>query len=816
MSTPLAELVKRIKPENTVLFFGAGSSIPSGAPSVDKVKQCFSRSLNIDPQDYSLSEFASIYEQTYSRGAMIGSLRSLFKNITPTGSLLNLPLYNWKNIYTTNYDDLIEQAYIKSERDISVISSNFDFTIQKTPEATKLFKLHGSIEKDEVDGIHSRIIISENDYDLTSEYREYLYDALKIDLGGADLIIIGYSLSDQHIKDIVTLALDINNRSFSPATISLLLFIQDENRALLHEKRGIKVAFGGIDDFFVELNKNHDPISKSFTCAGEPLDCSPVLRPVTIDVAHAIKSSFKDPSLMFNGWPANYADISSNLTFKRTISTYINSTISDDSFVCAVILGASGNGKTTLAKQILLEKFENNYYCWEHRSDHSLLPKNWIAVAEYLKQNNAKGLLFVDDAHAHLMEVNSLVDRLITDNNRNLKIILTSSRNQWNPRVKSPGIFKYGKQYVLKKLDANEIEELLNLVDTNPDLKPLVENSFSGFSRAERKRRLTVRCDSDTFVCLKNIFANDKFDDIVLREYAELSEDLRNIYRLVAAMESSGINVHRQLIIRLLGIPAQNITACLTNLVDIIHEYTISEKDGIYGWKGRHPVITGIIAQYKMTDNKEYYDLFEKVIDNIIPIYDIEIRTIRQLCGFDEGISRIADKHVRNKLLRKMISKVPGERVPRHRLIRNLIEINELEKADTEIRIFEKDFNNADGPVQRYKIMLLLARADRAVGILEEDRLAILEKARASAVTALDKFVDSKDLLRTYCDVGIEFFKRAKDISVFDDAISKLKLAEERVGDPDITNLINVYQRRITGYEYGQENESISESFSEI
>lgn len=808
MSITLTELTKRIQPENTVLFFGAGSSLPSGAPSVSKVVETFSKSFDLDLGEYSLSEAASIVEQKRSRVDMITSLRGLFKNKYPTGSLLNLPLYNWKNIYTTNYDDLIEQAYEKKDRDISVMSSNFDFKVQDVPEATKLFKLHGTIDKDEVDGVHSRIIISENDYDLTSDYREALYNSLKADLIGSDLIIIGYSLADSHIKELITKALEINNKSHSPATINLLLFTQDENRALLHERRGIKVAFGGLDEFFVELHKNCEPTTLVYTSTGDPLDTSASLRPVTIDVGHEIKTSTKDAALMFNGWPASYADIASNLTFKRTLGFDVCKDVDTDGLLCTTILGASGTGKTTLAKQVLYRKSQDKNHCWEHKNDHTLLHKHWLSVARTLKETNQKGVLLVDDAHEHLFELNSLVDLLISDANYNLKLILVSARNQWNPRVKTPNIYKHGKQHILKALDVSEIDELLTLVDSNHDLKPLVENSFSGFSRAERKRRLTVRCESDTFVCLKNIFASEKFDDIILREYAELDENYREIYRLVSAMESSGINVHRQLIIRLLQIPVQDVTACLTNLVDIIHEYTISGKDGIYGWKGRHPVITSIISQYKMTDLDEYYKLFELVIDNIVPTYDVEVRTIRQLCGFENGIGRFPDKHVRNKLLRKMISKVPGERVPRHRLIRNLIEINELEKADTEIRLFENDFG-ADGPVKRYKIMLLLSRAERSPGILDEDRLAILEMARGLAVNAVDRHKDNKDLLRTYCEVGIEFFKREKDISVFDDAMERLKQAEERIGDPDITNIIIQYNRRMSGLDYVLEDESI-------
>lgn len=811
MSITLSELAKKINPEKTVLFFGAGSSIPSGAPSVSKIVERFTQSYKLESDGYSLSELASLIEQKHSRREMIGTLRSLFNNLTPTGSLLNLPLYNWKNIYTTNYDNLIEQSYQRKEKDLSVISSNFNFTVQKIPESTKLLKLHGTIESDEVDGVHSRIIISENDYDLASEYREQLYTSLSMDLIGSDLVIVGYSLADQHIKDLISRALDINSKSHNPATINLLLFTPDENRALLHERRGIKVAFGGLDDFFVELQKTCQTNNLVYKSTGDPLDNSPALRPITKDVTHESSSLQKNASSMFNGWPASYADIAGNLTFKRTLTSKIKDDLDSNGSSNLVVLGASGTGKSTLVKQVLYESSKKDYHAWEHKGDHTLLSEQWREVAKTLKERNQKGLLFIDDAHNHLYEINSLTDLLASDENTNLTILMASARNQWFPRVKSPNIFKHGKQYILKGLDFNEIEDLLTLVDTNPDLKPLVENSFSGFSRAERKRRLTVRCESDTFVCLKNIFASEKFDDIVLREYATLSDDHREIYRLVAAMESSGINVHRQLIIRLLGIPAQNITASLTNLVDIIHEYVISERDGIYGWKGRHPVITDIIAQYKITDVKEYYSLFEKVIENIVPTYDIEIRTIRQLCGLDKGIGRISDKHVRNKLLRQMISKAPGERVPRHRLIRNLIDINELEKADTEIRLFENDFR-ADGPVHRFKIMLLLARAERTPGILEEDRLAILEMARAQALNAVDRYKDNKDLLRSYCDVGLEIFKKTKDISAFDDAMRKLQQAEERVLDPDITSIIILYQRRISGLDYVQSGEDEIES----
>lgn len=801
MSISLSDMISRLSPIKTVLFFGAGSSLPSGAPSVDKIIKKVADKYGIEPEEFSLSEITSIAEHKSSRADLVSTLRGLFKNLSATGAILNLPLFSWKNIYTTNYDTLIEQSFSKKEVPLSVFTSNFDFQVQRKPESVKLYKLHGSIEKDISDGIQSRIIITEGDYDNAADYREALFDALKYDLNEADLVIIGYSLSDPHIKVIIDRAIEIKNKSYKAASIYLVLYKNDENRASLYERRGIAVAFGGLDEFFLELQKHTSSSALVYSSTGDPLDQAPILRPITLDASHEIQKGEKNVSAMFQGWPASYADIKGNLTFERSLGKDIEKALDAPTNICVVVVGASGTGKSTLCRQVVTRFANKIFYCWEHKGDHTLLADQWIAVAKYLNGNEERGILFIDDAHTQLLEINNLVDLLVSEKLTCLKLLFASPRNQWNPRIKTPNLFKYGKMFPLDKLDTYEIDKLLTLVDSSPDLQPLVEVSFAGFSRAERKRRLVAKCESDTFVCLKNIFASEKFDDIVLREFAELDEDLRDIYRFVAAMESTGVKVHRQMVVRLLGIPAANIGAALTRMTDIIHEYTVSEREGIYGWKGRHPVITDIITKYKMTDIMEFYKLLENVVDNLVPTYDIEIRTIKQLCAFDSGITRIPDKNLRNKLLRKMISKAPGERIPRHRLIRYLIDINEIEKAETEIRVYEHDFKT-DGPIQRFKIMLLLARSEYTLGLLEEDRRAILNMAREQSINAIDRYPDNKDIFRTYCDVGVEFFKRTREMSVFNEAMEKLREAESRIVDPDIINIIAKYERKIAGMEH--------------
>jgi hypothetical protein len=349
----------------------------------------------------------------------------------------------------------------------------------------------------------------------------------------------------------------------------------------------------------------------------------------------------------------------------------------------------------------------------------------------------------------------------------------------------------------LSSIENNEIDRLVSLIDTNSAIRELTDNTFAGFSSQEKRRRLIQKCSADMFVCLKNIFSSDKLDDIILREYAELDPASQDVYRSVAAMESAGVHVHRQLVIRLLGIRAVDIDATLSRLRDIIHESTVNEREGIYVWQGRHKVIMDVIATHKFFDTKKRFDLFAEVIDSISPTYDIEIRTIRDLCNLETGLPAIMNKDHQNLLLRKMISAAPAERVPRHRLLRNLIEADKFDPAETELRIFQNDFG-LDGPAVRYRIILATARAVRAPGLMNEDRVVLLEKAREIASAAASRYKMNKGILVAYCEVGLEIAKLTGRAEVFEVAMSELKRAEDRIGDPAISVSVARLTRRIS------------------
>jgi NAD-dependent SIR2 family protein deacetylase len=795
----MEDFVNRVNPEKTVLLLGAGASIPSGAPSVNDLIKHYAEKHDLD-SSLSLSEITFLAEKKANRREIINDLRKFFPHVKPKGGVLRIPRWSWKSIFTTNYDTLVEEAFEKSKKKCRVYSSNFDFHIEEGDYDCELFKIHGTIDKDVCDGNQSRIILTVDDYDQTEDVREHLYDRLRGDIAGADLIIVGNSLSDPDMDEIVKRAAKINAECLSPGQITILVYTKNDVRAQLQERKGLKVVYGSLDEFLTCLDRMPPKLASSVSMKSDDILAGTHILNALIEVSEVSNGAEADVSSMFNGWPASHREIEAGLTFERDVSREIAKHFEEASVLSGVVLGAAGVGKSTAARQALQQLRRAGFRAWEHINEHTLSASNWRKIAANLKNSDLIGVLLVDEAHSHLHQLNELMDLLVADDNPHLKILAVSTKSNWLPRTRTPNFNRCGKDFWLSKLSGDEIDRLLNLIERQPRIRELVEESFSGFSKPERRRRLVHRCEADMFVCLKNIFASESFDDIILREFAGLEGAPQDVYKHVAAMETLGVRVHRQLAIRMLKLPPSGISNLLTDLDDIVEEYPIEKRHGIYGWKCRHGVISEIITRYKFGDLEQIIDLLDRVIDNISPSYDIEVRTLRELCNLDGGLSRIPEKKEQNRLLRRMISMAPGERVPRHRLIRNLIDQCEFEKAETEIRVFNYDFG-PDGPVHRYKITLMVARAARAPGLLDEDRVAILEQAQELASSGIAKFPNNKSILSAYAELGVEYLRRTGQYTFFDAAMDELKAAETRLGDPDITTIISRFERRAAGSE---------------
>jgi hypothetical protein len=661
---------------------------------------------------------------------------------------------------------------------------------------TILFKIHGCISQDEVDGHKSKLILTEEDFEYAKQYREALFQRLALDLSTKDILIVGHSLGDPDLKSLITEALRIQQNSGGTGRLFALIYEADNDRAQLLEGRGFRIAFGGIDEFVHALAdaKPAPPEQLAFDLS---VMLSPALLASTISVSHALALG-SNATKLYNGSPAQYADIRAGLTFQRTPEQLIETQFADDNNFICIILGAAGVGKTTLARRVVKTLADEGAGAdaWEHNSDFVFNAAHWLRVEAHLSAERKIGVLLVDNPIDFQRQIDILVDALSKKPRVSLRLILTAPKSQWQLRTKTPNLFKRGFVVELSQLDTFEMNGLLTLLDTNAEISALVDRQFSRLNRVERLDHLRRRCSADMFVCLKNIFAFERLDTIILKEFADLPEAHREVYRHVAALQAAGTRVHRQLVVRLLGINPSKISALLSELDGILDEAEISAPDGLYVWHARHLVIAAIIAQYEFSEQSEIINLFHRVIEQLNPSVQIELRAMRDICHADMGIDRIAEWRERLELYRQLIAAAPGERVPHHRLISTYLRNGLIEEADNAIRDAEIAVGT-DSPINRYKVRSAILRSEQTEGIRDEHRIAMLHQAEALALVGIRKFGRDKYSYTIYCLVGSKLFLATGDDAALKDAVARARAASEEIVDPELERQIRQYEAEL-------------------
>jgi len=126
--------------------------------------------------------------------------------ITPEDLFLHKKLLEgaWDNIYTTNYDSLIEYAVIKEEKQWNTIVNGYELSFSKQKKS--IIKIHGSLRNPnkvddynrfEFDGNHhQRYIISKEDYDHYPTDHEAFTQLMRISLLQGCFCLLGFSGDD--------------------------------------------------------------------------------------------------------------------------------------------------------------------------------------------------------------------------------------------------------------------------------------------------------------------------------------------------------------------------------------------------------------------------------------------------------------------------------------------------------------------------------------------------------------------------------------------------------------------------------------------
>jgi hypothetical protein len=185
------------------LFVGAGLSRQAGYPDWYALLHEIAQELQIDlSQEHDLAGVAQWYINKAGRQrTRIGQvIKSNFpeKSEVPLAHriLARLPI---RNVWTTNYDRLIERAWELQRRGLDVKSVTSDLSVSAPDADTTLYKMHGSIDHP------AEVVIATDDYEMYRRKRAGFLQVLNGHLIALHCLFVGFSFSDPNIGHLLAL-----------------------------------------------------------------------------------------------------------------------------------------------------------------------------------------------------------------------------------------------------------------------------------------------------------------------------------------------------------------------------------------------------------------------------------------------------------------------------------------------------------------------------------------------------------------------------------------------------------------------------------
>jgi len=199
-----AELVEAVVRREAVLFAGAGVSAVLDVPTAQELVELLAREIGYDVDILrlygelpALAEFALRELPPAKYAAFINKLASSFRRspAAVAGSAVHESIVDldFRLMYTTNYDDLIETAYQAAGKELKTIRAIED--LKETNSAVpQLVKFHGDFSAP------STMILTEASYFDRLQVDSPLDIRFRADVIGRPILFVGYSLKDVNLR----------------------------------------------------------------------------------------------------------------------------------------------------------------------------------------------------------------------------------------------------------------------------------------------------------------------------------------------------------------------------------------------------------------------------------------------------------------------------------------------------------------------------------------------------------------------------------------------------------------------------------------
>jgi len=686
-------LVQDIRDGNVVLVLGAGASMeakddsgrhpPSGGQLARLIASEF---LGEGYDKHQLNEIAELAISEKSLPAVQDFIVKQLEGIPPSDAHQILSTFRWRGIATTNYDDLVEQAYRNNQSAAQTLvpfrenDERIDEKMRQT-NAVAYLKLHGCISQPHRDDLP--FILTTDQYIEHRSNRSRLFDRLKEWATECTLLFVGYTLKDSTIR---TLLLDISSSVASRSRFYIVLpsFTDPEKR--YWESRRISALEGtssslctAIDSAVTDVFRGMRPSTPTGTLAISERFARPhtlsenclAFVENEIDYVRGLNAvATIEPKDFYRGVCEPWSAIEQELDVRRRL----NDTLLADCFLAddlqqvtlTLVKGHAGSGKSIFLHRLAWDAAKNHDCNCLFLRESGIV--NAAALTELANTCNERIYLFVDDAITRSTDLHRVLSSLL-DTTAQVSIIAAARTNEWNGY---DGLLRddVTNEAILHYLSEKEIDLLIALLEKNNSLFEL-ENK----TPEERKEAFVKRAGRQLLVALYEATHGKQFENIICDEFNSIiPRAAQDIYRSICVLFRFGVPVRAGVVSRIHGVPFERFKERFLGPLENVVRSITDPNTGDTAYVARHRQIAEIVFQEAIGDTQDRYDEYMKCLRHLNIDYASDRNAFNQMVRGRSLLNMFSDPSMVTAIYDCAIEKAPDNSLVLHQ--RAIWEIN--------------------------------------------------------------------------------------------------------------------------------------------
>lgn len=521
----IKKAIEKVLDGQAVLFAGAGFSygaqnVKGEVPSANKLKVNLLLDMGMSKDtEYHLEIISDFYKKKKSASELVDKLREQFNILSVAEHHREIMGLQWKRVYTTNYDQVIERASQESgySRDAIILSDDFE----ASGKNTICVHLNGYIERLNADKLDSEFKLTDRSYSCDALVGNPWFEFMVNDFEAASaIVVIGYSMQfDVDIK-----------RLFSAPEISKKVIFVDAP-SIDEISKGLMENYGtcypiGIQKFAEEIAESKKDYVPSVNYSFKSFkymyhDTLTSATPSYEDIVKFYIEGKKCEKLLSKDSSGDYKYLLNRKAMDYFWRNYRDAKV-------FIALSNLGNGKSVFLDMVEneLRSEDVKVYTYVHRYD--LIDQE----IEHICNEPQKCIVVMDNYPGHM----DILQKFSQYGHANITFLL-AARNGVNlmfckqlERALHINAEDIHPLY-LNQLQSEEIEKLTNLLDDN---SLLTDGKFNGTRKVDLKKFITDDCKARFSNLLLNLFESSNIKDKLTKLYEDLENHENEIVKKVA------------------------------------------------------------------------------------------------------------------------------------------------------------------------------------------------------------------------------------------------------------------------------------------